>query len=59
MPNNENSPVDEGLDVKKVLAELEVPFSPDQVRWRVMNTSNDKSADKSCPTLIRALTPTG
>jgi hypothetical protein len=49
MPNNENSPVDEGLDVKKVLAELEVPFSPDQVRWRVMNTSNDKKRGQIVP----------
>lgn len=49
MPNNENSPVDEGLDVKKVLAELEVPFPPDQVRWRVMNTSNDKKRGQIVP----------
>jgi hypothetical protein len=49
MPNNEISPVDEGLDVKKVLAELEVPFPPDQVRWRVMNTSNDKKRGQVAP----------
>ena len=49
MPNKENSPVDEGLDVKKVLAELEVPFPPDQVRWRVMNTSNDKKRGQIVP----------
>jgi hypothetical protein len=49
MPNNENSPVDEGLDVKKVLAELEVPFPADQVRWRVMNTSNDKKRGQIVP----------
>jgi len=49
MRNNENSPVDEGLDVKKVLAELEVPFPPDQVRWRVMNTSNDKKRGQIVP----------
>lgn len=49
MPNNENSPVDEGLDLKKVLAELEVPFPPDQVRWRVMNTSNDKKRGQIVP----------
>ena len=29
-------------DVKKLLEELEVPFAPDHVRWRVTNTSNDK-----------------
>jgi len=49
MATNENSPVDEGLDVKKVLAELEVPFPPDQVRWRVMNTSNDKKRGQIVP----------
>src|SRR5579864_1586501 len=49
MPNNENSPVDEGLDVKKVLAELEVPFPPDQVRWRVSNTTNDKKRGQIVP----------
>lgn len=49
MPNNENSPVDEGLNVKNVLAELEVPFPPDQVRWRVMNTSNDKKRGQIVP----------
>ena len=31
-----------GLDVNRLLLELEVPFSPDQVRWRVTNTTNDK-----------------
>ena len=31
-----------GPDVKELLAELEVPFSPDQVQWRVTNTTNDK-----------------
>src|SRR5215468_11017621 len=49
MPNNENAPVDEGLHVKKVLAELDVPFPPDQVRWRVMNTSNDKKRGQIVP----------
>ena len=29
-------------DINKLLAELEVPFSPHQVQWRVTNTSNDK-----------------
>src|SRR6516225_9879079 len=31
-----------GIDVKELLLELEVPFSPDQVQWRVTNTTNDK-----------------
>ena len=29
-------------DIKKLLEELEIPFAPHQVRWRVTNTSNDK-----------------
>jgi hypothetical protein len=49
MPNNENSSAHEGIDVKKVLAELDVPFPPDQVRWRVMNTSNDKKRGQIVP----------
>lgn len=49
MPNNENSLVHEVLDLKKVLPELEVPFPPDQVRWRVMNTSNDKKRGQIVP----------
>ena len=30
------------LDVKSAIAELEVPFPPDQVQWRVTNTAKDK-----------------
>ena len=33
----------------KLLAELEVPFSPDQVRWRVTNTTNDKKRGQIVP----------
>lgn len=29
-------------DIKKLLEELEVPFAPHQVLWRVTNTSNDR-----------------
>ena len=36
-------------DVKELLAELEVPFSPDQVQWRVTNTSNDKKRGQVIP----------
>ena len=42
MPNEDISKFPEGLDVNKLLAELEVPFPPVQVLWRVTNTSNDK-----------------
>ena len=38
-----------GLDVTKLLSELEVPFSPDQVRWRVTNTTNDKKRGQIVP----------
>src|SRR6516225_4833580 len=31
-----------GPHVKELLAELEVPFSPDQVQWRVNNTHDKK-----------------
>src|SRR5215469_2882939 len=49
MPTTENSSVHEGIDVKKVFAELEMPFPPDQVRWRVMNTSTDKKRGQIVP----------
>ncbi len=35
--------------VSKLLTELEVPFSPDQVRWRVTNTTNDKKRGQIVP----------
>ncbi len=37
------------LDLHKVLLELEVPFSPNQVRWRVTNTTNDKKRGQIVP----------
>jgi hypothetical protein len=49
MPINDNSTVPEGPDIRRVLAELEVPFPPDQVQWRVMNTSNDKKRGQIVP----------
>src|ERR1019366_9129509 len=36
-------------EVNKLLPELEVPFSPDQVRWRVTNTTNDKKRGQIVP----------
>ena len=36
-------------DVKELLAEFEVPFSPDQVQWRVTNTTNDKKRGQVVP----------
>ena len=38
-----------GPDVTKLLLELEVPFPPDQVRWRVTNTTNDKKRGQIVP----------
>jgi hypothetical protein len=49
VPNNDNSTLPEGPDIKWVLAELEIPFPPDQVQWRVMNTSNDKKRGQIVP----------
>jgi hypothetical protein len=49
MPNNDNSTPPEGLDIRNVLAELEVPFPPNQVQWRVMNTSTDKKRGQIVP----------
>ena len=37
------------LDVAKLLAELEVPFAPCQVQWRVTHTSNDKKRGQVIP----------
>jgi hypothetical protein len=45
-PVNTSSAV---LDAQKLLTELEVPFPPDQVHWRVMNTSNKKKRGQVVP----------
>ncbi len=37
------------LDVRKLLAELEIPFPADHVQWRVTNTSNDKKRGQIVP----------
>ena len=49
MANEESSASASALDVKKLLSELEVPFPPAQVRWRVTNTSNDKKRGQVVP----------
>ena len=43
MPTEDTTTFPSGPDVTKLLLELEVPFPPDQVRWRVTNTTNDKT----------------
>jgi hypothetical protein len=37
------------LDIKSVLKELEVPFSPSQVQWRVTNTAKDRKRGQVVP----------
>jgi hypothetical protein len=49
MPTEDTTTSLSGLDVSKLLAELEVPFSPDVVRWRVTNTTNDKKRGQIVP----------
>ena len=38
MPAKDINTSTPGLDVKEILRELEVPFSPEQVQWRVTVT---------------------
>jgi len=49
MSNENAATLPEELDVKKLVEELEVPFPPDQVRWRVTNTTNDKKRGQIMP----------
>jgi len=48
--SNEQAPASvPTLGTKSVLAELEVPFPPDQVQWRVTNTAKDKKRGQIVP----------
>ena len=49
MPSEHKTTSPSGLEVNKLLPELQVPFSPDQVRWRVTNTTNDKKRGQIVP----------
>src|SRR5438128_10402681 len=49
MANEQAPAVVSTIDVKSVLAELAVPFSPDQVQWRVTNTAKDKKRGQIVP----------
>jgi len=49
MPAEDTSTSPSGLDVNKLLRELEAPFSPDHVQWRVTNTTNDKKRGQVVP----------
>ena len=59
MPAEDTSTSLSGLDVNKLLRELEVPFSPDHVQWRVTNTTTTRDGAKSYLMPIRALIPIG
>src|SRR5438045_9737369 len=49
MANEQAPAVVSTIDVKSVLAELAVPFSPDQVQWRGTNTAKDKKSGQIGP----------
>ena len=49
MPTEDTMTSPLGMNVNKLLPELEVPFSPDQVRWRVTNTTSDKKRGQIVP----------
>jgi len=49
MTNNQLTPTATKLDVAELLAELEVPFMPCRIQWRVTNTSNDKKRGQVIP----------
>jgi hypothetical protein len=49
MPDEVTTTSPSGLDAGKLLLELEVPFSPDQVQWRITNTTNDKKRGQVVP----------
>src|SRR6516165_6512333 len=49
MPTQDTTRSPSGMDVNHILSELEVPFPPDQVQWRVTNTTNDKKRRQVVP----------
>ena len=49
MPAKDQSTCTSSLDVKEILRELEVPFSPDQVQWRVTVTAKDRRRGQIVP----------
>ena len=49
MPTEATNASAAGIGVKELLAKLEVPFSPEQVQWRVTNTTNDKKRGQVAP----------
>ena len=55
MPAKDINTSTPGLDVKEILRELEVPFSPDQLQWRVTVTAKDRKRVRSSRTRIPSL----
>ena len=49
MPDEEVPVNASTFDVKSVLRELEVPFSPNQIQWRVTNTAKDRKRGQVIP----------
>ncbi len=49
MPNEKAQAPGSSIDIKSVLAELEAPFPPEQVQWRVTNTAKDKKRGQIVP----------
>ena len=49
MPTENTTSSTTEFDVGRLLLELEVPFSPDQVQWRVTNTTHDKKRGQVVP----------
>ena len=49
MPTQDTTTSPSGREVNEILSQLEVPFAPDQVQWRVTNTTNDKKRGQVVP----------
>jgi hypothetical protein len=49
MPDEATTTSASELEIKELLLELEVPFLPEQVQWRVTNASNDKKRGQVIP----------
>ena len=49
MPTQDTTTSPSGREVNEILSELEVPFPPDQVQWRVTNTTKDKKRGQVVP----------
>ena len=59
MPDKELPVNASTFDLKSVLKELEVPFSPNQAQWRVTNTTKDRKRGQVVPDADPARMRTG